>query len=73
MKDINEIKLYVKELLKDVLSRKGKKVKVTNVINNETKIYRSKREAARDIKADSSSIYNRNKLLRGIYKIEILD
>jgi NUMOD1 domain len=73
LKDINEIILYVKELLKDVLGRKGKKVKITNVIKNETKIYRSKREAARDLKADSSSIYNRNKLWIGIYKIEILD
>lgn len=73
LKDINEIKLYVEELLKDVLSRKGIMVKVTNVIKNEIKIYRSKREAARNIKVDPSSIYSRNKLLRGIYKIEILD
>ena len=73
LKDINEIKLYVEELLKSVLNKKGKRVKIINVIKNEINSYRSKREAAKDIKADSNSIYNRNKLLRGIYKIEILD
>lgn len=41
--------MCVEELLKDVLSRKGIKVKVTNVIKNEIYIYRSKREAARNI------------------------
>lgn len=48
-------------------------VKVTNVVKNEIKIYRFKREGPRVIKIDPGSIYNRNKLLRGVYKIEILD
>jgi len=55
------------------LSRKGKRVKVINVINKEVIFYRSKREAARCLKADPASIYSRDKLFRGIYKIEVLE
>lgn len=73
LKDINEIKIYVEKQLKGVLSKKGKKIKITNVIKNEIKIYRFKREEARSIKTNPSYIYNRNKPLRNIYKIEILD
>lgn len=69
LKDIHEVKLYVEELLKYVLNKKGKRVKIINVIKNEVNFYKSKREGARHIKADTSSIYNRNKLFRSIYKI----
>ena len=50
-------------------------VKIINIINKEVILYRSKREAGRYLKADYSSFYNRDKdkLFRGIYKIEVLE
>jgi len=50
-------------------------VRVTNVKSKEINLYRSKREAGRYLKVDYSSFYNRDKdkLFRGMYKIEILE
>ena len=73
LKDKDKVKLYIENRLSLISNRKGKKVKITDTIKNEIQIYRSKREAARNLKADPSSMYNRDKLFRGIYKIEILD
>lgn len=77
LKEANKVRFYIFKLLKRKgelgLSRKGKRVRVTNVINKEVIMYRSKREAARCLKADPASIYSRNRLFRGIYKIEMLD
>ena len=77
LKDINKIKLYITKLLnmKGGTGRKGKMVRVTNVITKEVVLYRSKREAGRHLKADYSSFYNRynNKLFRNLYRIEVLD
>jgi hypothetical protein len=47
-------------------------VKIINTITKEIDYYRSKKEAAKILKADVKSIYNRDKLFRGIYKIEII-
>lgn len=71
LKKDNEIKSYISNFA--ITKRKGKRVKITNVMKNEVVIYRSKREAGRVLKADPTCFYNRNKLFRGIYKIEILD
>jgi len=75
LKDINKVKPYITKLLKvkEKLSKRGKIVRVTNIFNKETILYRSKREAARSLKADPASFYNRNKLFRGLYKIEVLE
>ena len=73
LKNINKVKSYIYKLLKGGLSRKGKMIRVTNTINKEVILYRSKREAARYLKADPTSFYNRDKLFRGIYKIEVLE
>lgn len=48
-------------------------IRVTNIINKKVTLYRSKREAARCLKADPASFYKRDKLFRGIYIIEVLD
>jgi hypothetical protein len=56
-----------------VFKRKGKKVKILNTISKEIVILRSKKEAAKYLKADPASICNREKLFRGIYKIELLE
>lgn len=71
LKKDNEIKSYISNFA--ITKRKGKRVKITNVMKNEVVIYRSKREAGRVLNADPTCFYSRNKLFRGIYKIEILD
>jgi len=78
LKDVTKVKLYITKLLKKwegILVNKGKMVRVTNVKSKEINLYRSKREAGRYLKVDYSSFYNRDKdkLFRGMYKIEILE
>jgi hypothetical protein len=77
LKGINKVKSYITKLLKmeGGSGRKGKMVRVTNAITKEVVLYRSKREAGRQLKADYSSFYNRdnNKLFRNLYRIEVLD
>ena len=70
--DLNNIKSYIQEILKDLPKRVGKKVKITNIKTKESIVYLSKRQAARVLQADPASFYVRNKLFRGIYKIELL-
>jgi GIY-YIG catalytic domain len=72
-KESNEVKSYVFKKISKISNRKGKRIKVINIETNETTFYRSKREAARNLRADPSSIYTRNNLFRNKYKIEILD
>jgi hypothetical protein len=74
IKNENIIKKYLEEVLKKVVlvGKRGYRVKVTNTKTDEIIFYRSKREAARHLKADPSSISNRSKLFRNIYKIEII-
>ena len=74
IKEENLIKEYLEEILNKLklLGRRGNKVKITNIITGEIKIYRSKREAARYLKADPSSISSRSDLFRGMFKIETL-
>lgn len=73
LKNFNKIKSYIYKLLKGGLSRKGKMIRVTNTINKKVTLYRSKREAARCLKADPASFYKRDKLFIGIYNIEVLE
>jgi NUMOD1 domain len=54
-----------------LVGKRGNNVKITNIKTGEISLYRSKREAARFLKADPSSITNGTKLFRGIYKIDI--
>jgi len=76
LKDVTEVKSYITKLLKTKgeYGKKGKMVRVTNIISKEIVLYRSKREAGRYLKADYSSFYNRDKdkLFIGMYKIEVL-
>jgi NUMOD1 domain len=73
LKESNELKSYVFNKISGVSNRKGKRVKIINVETNKIIIYRSKREAARKLKVDLSSIYTRKNLFRKKYIIEIFD
>jgi len=73
LKNDSEIKSFLAKILKiDLLSKTDKTVIITNTITKEINYYKSKKEAAIILKADVKSIYNRDKLFRGIYKIEII-
>ena len=72
IKKTNEIKPFINNILKELPKRSGKKVKITNINTGESIIYLSKKQAAKELKADPSSISIRNKLFRGIYEIEFL-
>jgi len=77
LKDINKVKSYFTKLLKmdGKYGNKGKRVIITNVMSKEVVVYRFKREVVKYLKADYSSFYNRDKdkLFRGLYKIEVLE
>jgi hypothetical protein len=74
IKEENVIKKYLEEILNELrsLGKKGNKVKITNINTGIIDLYRSKREAARYLKTDPSSISGRSGLFRGLYKIEII-
>jgi len=73
LKDKDEIKTCISNLLRNTSKRKGKTVIITNMDTSIVTTCLSKKEAAKFLNADPASIYTRTKLFRGRYKIEILD
>jgi len=69
LKEYSEIKKYVSKIINEISYRYGKKIRIINTKTGEINTYRSKKEAADALNADPASIYNRDKLFRGIYKI----
>jgi len=73
LKRDNEIKSYFNKNLKDLkFRRKGILVKITDVSTGKIYLFQSKREASRILKIDFKSIYERDKLFKNKYKIEII-
>lgn len=69
LKEHSEINKYINKTINEILYRYGKKIRIINIKTGEINIFRYKKEAADILNADPASIYNRDRLFRGIYKI----